>query len=305
MIYLPEIAQRLEKILNGVDIQTGASPLSTDYQFQVKAVGIRIDSVADFSTNKNVIPVLIDFNNGSFNPVPGLKQREGSIHVAIYFPVRFKNDMLLLDDFLADSFVGQNHYWGKITGGLLTNINQPRLGELQNVDLNKFVKAINSSYRVTFTTTEVYMSLEFDLYYNSVADGYVYSNTYRCSQMKFVDSQGVEHTITNPRFADASIQMSSEPAGQQLLGGQPEIAGLPVNTSIVPSFALYVKNETFFKRVMREIFNGNIQKCKFYVEITFLGENYTKECFLTSFNLPIKYGTLATITFTFSKRIED
>ena len=95
MVILSEVAQKLEKILNGVDTEvTDSNPIA--HRYKVEAQGFHIDHILDKDTGTNFIPVFVSSMGGQFNPVAGLKQGTYTIPISFYFPVRFKDDFFKL-----------------------------------------------------------------------------------------------------------------------------------------------------------------------------------------------------------------
>ena len=91
MVLLTEIATKLETLLN-------AAPGYKQYLFKCQTEGFHLDYVNDNTSNKNFIPIFISALGGEHNPIPNLKESNYSIPVTIYFPVRFKEDLFLLND---------------------------------------------------------------------------------------------------------------------------------------------------------------------------------------------------------------
>lgn len=304
MIYLPEITKFIESALNGTNRWTYGIERPTDLHYKGKTVGFHLDSINDDRLKTNVIPFVVDLAGGSFNPINDLEQAEYSVQVALYFPVRFKEQMFALTSFVEKAFVGKVYPYGEQTGRCVSNVSPVRFGEIIHTDLKQFVNYINTNLGIAFDITENYMSMEFTLFLSSAAEGFVYGNDVSV-RLRMIDSNGQDSGMKNVIFADGSFQGNSQPASQQLLGATiPEINSLPINSAYGSSFSVYVKNDEFYKNIFKEMFAGTLQKCKFYVEIYFLGQTYNKECFLASENFVFRYGQIATITFSFSKRFE-
>jgi hypothetical protein len=178
MILLNEVAEKLQKILNGTDSETASFSRATDFQFVVATQGFHLDNIIAES-GKNFIPVFIATMGGRFNPVSNLGQSEVNIPVTFYFPVRFKNDFFALNEYLADCFVGTQLDYGSITGKCVSNISVSQYGEIQDLDLKQFIDWTQNVYRRTIERAEPYMSMTFTLFLNGSGTFTKNNETYR------------------------------------------------------------------------------------------------------------------------------
>ena len=178
MILLNEVAEKLQKILNGTDSETASFSRATDFQFVVATQGFHLDNIIAES-GKNFIPVFIATMGGRFNPVSNLGQSEVNIPVTFYFPVRFKNDFFALNEYLADCFVGTQLDYGSITGKCVSNISVSQYGEIQDLDLKQFIEWTQNVYRRTIERAEPYMSMTFTLFLNGTSTFTKNNETYR------------------------------------------------------------------------------------------------------------------------------
>jgi len=176
MIYLPEVSETLEKILNGVDHQIAGLSSPTGFEFKVWTAGFHLDNNYDKDTKKNFIPVYVDSDGGGFDPVKDIKRQTIAVNVVMYYPVRFKNDFFAITSYLVDYFVGQQLNYGTLSGKCLSNIGAIRYGEIQGLDLANFQKWVNENYPRPVEKMEYYMSLQFTLYLTNMAKGFVLGN---------------------------------------------------------------------------------------------------------------------------------
>lgn len=177
MIYLPEVAETLEKILNGVDTQVSGLTNPTGFEFKVWTAGFHIDTNYDKETKKNFIPVFVDSDGGGFDAVKDIKRQTIAVNVVMYYPVRFKNDFFAITSYLVDCFVAQQLNYGTLSGKCLSNIGGVRYGEIQGLDLVNFSKWVNENYQKTIAKMENYMSLQFTLYLTNIASGFILGNS--------------------------------------------------------------------------------------------------------------------------------
>ena len=174
MIYLPDVANKLEEILNNTVISAGVNP--NGYYYKVATTGFHLDKNYDRENGKNFIPVFIDTMGGNYDAVKQVKRAVKTITVALYFPVRFKEDFFLMDEFLVDTFVAQTVDFGGVTGPALCNISTTQYGEIVDLDLKQFAEWVSTKYGKVVSIMEPYMSMTFTLYITTQSEGFLLGN---------------------------------------------------------------------------------------------------------------------------------
>lgn len=177
MILLNEIAQKLEAILNGTDIETMEFSRPTDFEFAVETSGYHLDHIYDKVTGKNFLPVFITSMGGSYDPVIGVKRNTYNVSVTIYFPVSFKEQMYTLNEYLVNCFVGTQRNYGALSGKCLSNISVPEYGEIQDLDLNQFQSWVQNVYQKRIDVMQPYMTMTFVLYLVNAGEDFVFGNS--------------------------------------------------------------------------------------------------------------------------------
>ena len=218
MILLNEVATKLQKIFNGVDAEIVNKGIEspTDFYFAIETTGFHIDHIKNNQLGKNFIPVFIDSMGGDYNAVPALKQATVSIPVVIYFPVRFKEQMFALNDFLAECFVGQFLTYGTKTGKCISNISVAQYGEIQQLDLKQFATWVENKYQKTIDNMEPYMTMQFNLYLTNASQKYLYGNA--VSYQLSITIDGKTYTDDKLVWASSGTGYSNSPVAQQLIG---------------------------------------------------------------------------------------
>ena len=174
MIRLDEIAIKLNEVLNNVD-----NPVRIDnarVAFMVATEGFRIDNIADKELGKNLIPVFIAASGGENNPVEGLKQQTKSINIGIWYPLKYKDNFYVLEDYLDDVFVGKLNNLGNNTGSCLTNLGTAEFGEITNGNFTQFEQWITSKYKKTLDVTMAWFSMTLTLYATKTSSGFMFGN---------------------------------------------------------------------------------------------------------------------------------
>ena len=341
MILLNEIAEKLERILNGVDdeLSENQRPFN-DFYFQVEAQGFQIDHIKLPELGANFIPVFVSSMGGQNNPVKGLKQANYVIPITFYFPVRFKEKMFELGDFLIDVFVGSNLDYGHdttldgvtihTTKRAISNVSIPTFGEIQNLDLQQFQKWVEDIYQRTIgRKNEPFMSMSINLYLSTAADGLIFGNAATVTLKRKDELVAHEIIVDN-----TSIQSNAQPSSEQELDATiPEGESLPFGTAYGVGFTVYPKFKTYLDttaqtdntdwwyNLMQDWCDGKAQEMEFEITISIkIGKKktlingvativdqvltFTRFCFLQSVNTPIAPGQLLSVTLSLGKRKE-
>ena len=294
MIIFSEVAQKLETILNDV-----SNP--TDFLYQVETEGFHLDHI--MSERQNFIPVFISSMGGSYNPVAGLKQSNAVVNITFYFPVRFKEQMYALNGYLVNTFVGQSINYGTLTGTAISNISVAQFGELDSFDvLKEFAKWVANKYQRRLEVMETYLSMTINLYLSNAGSSFVYGNDVSIS----LAIKNTNYTDTGVVFAQASVQSQTQSVSEQILGTN-ESQGLPFGVAYGSSFAVYYKDNEFYRYLVGQWFSGTAQTLRFTLTLT-IGSGqtaitFTRDCYVESVNLVIQKGELLTITFAFAKAV--
>lgn len=313
MIILSEVAQKLEKILNGQDSEiTATNP--TGFYFQVETEGFHIDHIEKGDRTGNFIPVFISSLGGQFNPVKGLKQGSYSFPVVFYFPVSFKKDIFALGDFLVDAFVGTILNYGEISGKAVSNISVPQFGEIQDLDLGQFGKWVETNYKKPIEIMEPYLTMQITLFLSNAAAGLIYGNDVKVDLSITFPNNGAQKTyvLEDIDWDGSSLQSNTQPSPEQEEGTN-ESSAIPFGTSYGMSFKVYpnlnalAKNETnkyFYRELLKVWLAGNIQTLTASLTFRFGSDDelvFTRNCFIQSIVSPIEKGQLFSLTLTFSK----
>ena len=311
MIILSEVAQKIKNILNGEDSEITASN-PTDFYFVVETEGFHLDRIFDKSKHKNFIPVFISSMGGQFNPVQNLGEANYNIPVTFYFPVRFKTEMFLLNEFLADILVGAYLNWGTLSGKAVSNISVSQFGEIQDLDMKQFSSWVDQVFELPVDVMQPYMSMTFNLYLSSAKSGFVYGNDVTAT-LSYSGYTGDPESII---FAESTIQSKSQSVSEQQLGTE-ESQGVPFGVGYASGFSAYIKDDEFFKTVLQDWCNGEAQTMEFTLTITFnslkiLNQNqvevpiaFSRVCYLDSATSIIRKGELLTMSFSFAKLSES
>ena len=315
MIVLPEVAAKLQEILN-------QSPFNAEFEFKVETPGFHLDSIADQKNKRNFIPVFISSMGGTINPVPILKQTEGTIPVAFYFPVRFKNVMFLLNDYLHEQFVGKTLDWGEISGSILSNISLPRYGEIQNLDLQQFRKWVDANFQRPIEIMEPYISMEISIYLSAVGDEFIWGNNVKISRLEVYYKGESIFVDEEPVCIDRADLASSEPAAQQCFG-ETHSTGFGANAAYTKQLPLIIKNNNSYYNLLeicektKDIQNLEvditeqipIQKTEIVDDEEVVTQEYlevTNHQFVTNYSRRTSLGQLLGISLTLSdKRVEE
>lgn len=318
MIILSEVAQKLERILNGVDNETSRYSNPTSFYFVVETEGFHIDHIAKESKDGNFIPVFISTLGGQYNPVKGLKQADYTIPIVFYFPVSFKDDFFALTEFLVDVFVGQFLDFGDlgkpqhgISGKARCNISIPQFGEIQDLDLTQFAKWVGSTYQKTIEVMEPYLAMQFSLFLSASGADFVYGDNIKIKSLSFAYKGTDILTDEEPIIIDRADIGSSETAPQQSFE-ETHIKGYPANLGFTKQLPLIIKNNDGYRSLLYICESTkDIQGLVLNIEeeFPFSGEKgpltINHKYYITNYTRRTTYGQLLGVSFTLADSREE
>lgn len=316
MINLETMAKKINNILNGTDTEIPSgltSPANDNYFFRVYSEGLYLSEIADKNVGKNFIPVIVGAYGGENNPVEGLGEQDRNVLIQILFPVRFKEEMYNLEEYLDAVFVGKQLTFG--TQKAVCNVSPAQYGELQDFSLDEFNRWVETNYLQPVEIQETYMAMTITLYISTAKgvgseNGFVYGNSYSYSfsvgskvNGEFVASM----TDSSPVFVDQADSSSSQLASQQLLG-QKYSKGIAVATSYIKTIEVYVKNDSSYQWLIQKYLDRDLQGLMVkVVEEYSLGTTHpTKTAYyvLNDISLVKTKGELMSITLTLGDLLE-
>lgn len=306
-----DITKKLSHILNGIDseINNQSTGIVPDYrrafQYVVETPGFHLDYISDSYNGENFIPVYVNSAGGQYNPVPDLEQGNLVVPIVFYFPVRFKEQMFALKDYLVKVFVGRELTYGSGEKAV-SNISPEQYGEIvQGLDLMQFKEWVGNIYKRDIEITESWITMTLNLYLSTKASSFLYGNDAEITLTLngVTDSQNNPYSI-KPVFDNASIQSNSQPNSEQELGTS-ESESVPFSTTYASSFKVYYQDNSFYKYVVQAWANGNSQTMEFTLTITFGSITFSRICYLSSVNIILQKGQLISLTFAFAKKLQD
>ena len=316
MINLETMAQKINKILNGTDAEIPSglvSPANDNFFFRTFSEGLYLSDVADNNTGKNFIPVVVGAYGGENNPVAGLGEQDRNVLIQILFPVRFKQQMYALEDYLDEVFVGKELTFGSQKA--VCNLSPAQYGELTDFDFNEFNNWVENTYLQKIEKMETYMAMTITLYISTAKNvgsenGFVYGNSYSYSFSIGTKINGVytpSMTDSAPVFVDQADSSSTQIASQQLLG-EKHSKGIGVATSYVKTIEVYVKNNADYVWLINKYLDRDLQGLMVQVVETYgIGTpNPTKTAYyvLNDVSMVKTKGELMSITLTLGDLLE-
>lgn len=316
MINLETMAQKINNVLNGTDpeIPSGlVSPANEHYFFRTFSEGLFLSEVADMNTGKNFIPVVVGAYGGENNPVAGLGEQDRNVLIQILFPVRFKEHMYLLEDYLDEVFVGKLLTFGSQKA--VCNLSPAQFSELQDFNFHEFSQWVENIYLKKLDVNEVYMAMTITLYISTAknvgnTDGFVYGNSYSFSFSIGSKIGGVytpSMTDSAPVFVDQADGSSTQISSQQLLGDKYS-KGVGLATSYNKTIEVYVKNNDGYTWLINKFLAREIQGLMVQVVETYgIGTtNPTKTAYycLNDVSLVKTKGELMSVTLTLGDLLE-
>ena len=266
MIYIEEIAEKLQNILNGLDEETSGTTLYSDFYFDVQVAGYHIDHIQNKNIGKNFIPVFIDLMGGEYDPIPNLKKGSFNIPITFYFPVRFKNEFYHLNEFLNDVFVGKVLSWGANTGLCLSTISVATYGEIQDLDLKEFKTWAENKYQRELEVMEPFRSMDLTLYLLT-GEGLIYSNQVEYSMAYTYEGiRYPEEGYYRVKWLETSSGISNDPISQQLIGTKHTESVINI-TNRSHSILVYAEDNDFWKNIITAYNNDKMNDLLATLEI--------------------------------------
>ena len=270
MINLEEIVKKVDTILNGVDTEIPSglvSPENDNYFFNVYSEGIYLSKLNDMKTGKNFLPVIVGAYGGENNPILGLGEQDRNVMIQILFPVRFKQEMYALEEYLDEIFVGRELIFGSQKA--VCNVSPAQFSELQDFNLDEFKMWVENTYLKPVQVSEVYMAMSINLYIstekNVGADGgFTFGNCYKLTLKVGTLANGTSGTFTatltdeTPVFTEVPNVSSIEPSSQQILG-ETHAKGLGAASAFSKQLDVYVKNTSGYIWLLQKYLDKDLQ----------------------------------------------
>lgn len=281
---LEDISQKIGAILNGTDAETehlrpSGRPFA-GFTFMVATEGYHLDKIYSNEADKNLIPVYIGALGGSNEPIPDLGAQSRNTVITVYFPVRFKEQMKELDDYLAQCLVGRVLTWGGVKAR--SNTSPSQFGELFDMDTKQFrdqnqqfVNWIDTTYHVTMEVSEMWMNMQITLYLSTAKDlgaygGFLMGDHDSISKLAIrvptQDAADPYYDIeeSNPVMIDKTGSIASEPSAQQILGEE-SVKGFGATTTGVRTISFYMRSDRFCRTIAEWVLKKESQGKKVVV----------------------------------------
>ena len=276
---LEEISQKIGAILNGTDAETeslrpNGRPFP-DLNFMVATEGYHLDDIGDSKAGKNLIPVYVGALGGSNEPIPDLGAQNRNTAITVYFPVRLKEQMKELDNYLAQILVGRMLTWGDVKAR--SNTSPSQFGELFDMDTRQFsdqnqqfVNWVETQYHVKVEVSEMWMTMQLTLYLSTAKDlgeyeGFLMGDHDHITKLSAKipnDTPGEDPYILideeSPVMIDKTSSLATEPAAQQILG-QESIKGFGATTTGVRTISFYLRLDAFGRAIAEWILKKEAQ----------------------------------------------
>lgn len=294
MVNPAELASKFQTLLN-----TNSLGLKYRLFYWVQDLDRRFEKVD--GVNEQFIPAMIISNSGRYRPIPGANISDEEFIISIFYPQKYKDDVILtLDEFKA-LVVGQKIVVG--TGAtqdtIVCNMDVPLPGQ---VDANQLKELNSLDNRLSLDESQLYGRLQIRVYY-VVANGFLMGNDVVFSMKKTTDA-----TYTTLTRVEASIQNTKALSSEQMIDDG-TLTGKKTSESIAQSNATnepltiyYNENIPFLVDIVSDMANGTNQNTKYDFKIV-IGTKITitKQVIIqnSSFNAPL--GNVCTISLVFDK----
>lgn len=310
MIELNELQTKLANIFNEIDTEITIDNPCKSFYFSVLTYGTHLDSVANKTIKKNVIPVYIANMEGEIEPIPTLNEQDLTYTVYIYFPIAYKDNFFAFGNYLMDVFNGKTLNFGANSGKAICALKPPELQEIQQYDFNEFKSFINENYNLPIEKSAQYGVMHFELYAHQVANlgktnGFLIGNQIK-HKLSFEYGGKIyeEDLITT----SAARNLTSETVEQQGFNDY-QTEAVAKNTTYINSVEAYVRENDFWLKFIELYETGLLQNITFKYTRTYefsdKNVSYTFKSLLTQCPSEDSLGEVKTFTFAFAKKISD
>lgn len=334
MITIKDVACELQDILNGVspNVPQGiVRPITATYE--VQCAGYHLDHVFKDDKSGNFFPVFIDSGTGTINPIKGVGQVDYSFPVSIYAPVRFRDKMLALQEYLSECLVGamlklkvcDDRGEDVYEQGAITNMGAFEIGDITDMDLGQvgnplkqFHDFVNANYRMPVDVMEPWISLTFALYVSTMNKanangGFVYGNAIY-AQLTYIDNPGEYQTLLTEKVKCDGIVMDFTASAQPQQGfdvstgtAESEASNFPFTCARGFSFTALVRKNDFWLHFFDLYSRGKLNEESVEVEIygdddAFPYVDIDLPCIITNAHINAPLGAPMTVTLTFAKK---
>ncbi|MCK9576408.1 MAG: hypothetical protein M0R51_10845 [Clostridia bacterium] len=308
MIELNDFKTAISQILNGTYSGTTLPTRPSDEYFKVKTYADYLDTIADKTTKKNFIPVLIHSPSGSYEPIPTLALCDQSYVVEIYFPIRKKDTIIQFGDYLAQAVCGKQLAFGSSLAVCNTDVGV--FGQVQPQAMEQFISFVNDSYQLLIQKSDMWGSLQITFYIASSLVG-IFGNqvSYSLSMTPSAGGTALTETLI---IVDSSHTQNSTPASQQLISGTYAKA-IITNTAFGKSLTVFPRVNAFWKHFIWEFNSKTLQSAlwsltKTYSGVFVAGDSpktgvYTTTLLLLDVQENIQLGKPISYTLTYTEKV--
>lgn len=306
MIDIQDLQLKLSNMLNGKD-QPNAINISdyvSGFEFKVLTYASYLDSISNFNTLKNFLPVYISDPQGTVEPIPYLQETNSQYTITIFFPLKYKEELSKLNEYFVDSFAGRMLNFSK-SGNALCGLNLPTFGEVQDLEFKQFKDWIGEYYQMNVLQTDKWCSYSFVLYFHQLKGlgekgGFILGNQFEYTLSFKYGNQTYSEKVD---LASAARNYTADPMSEQILGDL-ETLSLNKNSIYADSVCVYVKNSDFWNTFNDLYELGKLQDIIFTLTKKYLynGKSYERELILTSCPQNIALGVVMTYTLTYFKK---
>lgn len=334
MITIKDVACELQDILNGVspNIPEGVVR-GVGGTYEVQCAGYHLDHTIKKDKSGNFFPVFIDSGTGVMNPIQGVGQVDYSFPVSIYLPIRFRDYLLNLQDYLSKCVVG-NMIKLKVHDdrgeevyeqGAITSMSAFEIGDITDMDLGQvgnplkqFYDFVEANYRMPMDVMEPWISLSFTLYMSTMDkacmnDGFVYGNAVY-AQLTYIDNPGDDQRLLTEKVKCDGITMDFTASAQPQQGfdvstgtAESEASNFPFTCARGFSFTALVRKNDFWAHFFDLYSRGKLNEESVEVEIygddeAFPYMSIDLPCVITNAHITAPLGAPMTVQLTFAKK---
>lgn len=306
MIDIQDLQLKLSNMLNGKEQpnKININDYVSGLEFKVLTYASYLDSIGNFNTQQNFLPVYISDPQGTVEPIPYLGEVNSQYNLTIFFPLKYKDRLRKIGNYLVDSFAGRMLNYGD-SGNALCNLTMPTFGEVQDLEFKQFKDWIGENYQLQIVQSDKWCCYTMTLYFHQLKglgekDGFVLGNQFEYTLSFSVGNKTYSEVVS---LANAARNYTADTISEQVLGDL-ETLSLNKNSIYGDSICVYVKNNDFWNNFNDLYENGALQNVVFTLTKKYLynEKTYTRELVLTTCPQSITLGQVMCYTLTYVKK---
>lgn len=287
MLNTATISMMLEKMLNDNNL---------DMLFKVDYWVDHIDRRFEEDENGVVrpfIPVMLNNTPSEFRPIPDVLINDQEVTANVFFPIEFKNQVLVVLRDLAKKIVGKKV---KLEDNqAIMNMTIPSVNQVEDGTMEELNRQDN---RIYFQETSIYGIAQFDLYLTGCGEDFMFGN----SAKVYLSDNGTvyEQLVRIP----LTVGNNKELDGEQMINGKTGLSIAQMNSTTFNISFYYKSSSTMQQGILEDTITGDNQNKIYYLKFVIGSLNVIKQVLIQNSTINMVLGDLISISCDFKPALE-